>query len=82
MKKTDIVIAVVALRSKRPPTHQQIRKDIAVVLKHLAIKPDLWDLEVEEVIAEGLIKHVGSVKGELSLQDLILDIDMILKRIS
>lgn len=82
MKKSDIVIAVVVLRSTVPPKNQQIRKDISKVLKDLSISPETWDHEVEDVIATGLIKHVGSVKNELSLEDLILDIDMILKRIA
>lgn len=82
MKKSDIVIAVVIRRSKTPVSEKQIRKDLASVLNHLSLDLVNWDLEVDTVIANGVMKHVGSVKGELSLEQLVLDIDTMLKRIS
>jgi hypothetical protein len=38
-----------------------------------------WDLEVEDMIGNGLIKRIGSFKGEVSLKDRIDEIDTILK---
>lgn len=82
MRKSEIVIAVVIRRSSKPPSEKQIRKDLAKVLNHLSLDINTWDDDVDTVIGNGIVKHVGSVMGELTLEDLVTDIDMILKRIS
>jgi hypothetical protein len=82
MRKSDIVVAVVIHRSAKPPAEKQILKDLSEVVKHLSLDTETWDHDVETVIGNGIIKHIGSVTGELTLQDLVLDIDLILKRIS
>ena len=41
-----------------------------------------WDDNIDPIIADGIIRHMESVRGELSLRDLIVDIDLILKRIA
>ena len=80
MKKSDMVIAIVSGRSEKPLTGKQIRKQLASVLTDLSLNPDEWDHDVDKNIAEDVIKHVSSVKGELSIHDIVRDIDRILKR--
>ena len=82
MKKSDIVVTVIIRRSERPLIEKQVLRDLSSVLEDLSINRDKWDHDVEPIIAEGIIKHMGSVRGELSLEDLVMDIDLILKRIS
>lgn len=40
-----------------------------------------WD-DIDPIIADAIIRHMGPVRSELSLRDLIVDIDLILKRIA
>ena len=80
MKKSDMVLAIVSGRSEKPLSEKQIRKQLAAVLTELSLNPDEWDQDVDSDVAEGVIKHVGSVRGDLSLQDIVKDIDRILKR--
>lgn len=82
MRKSDIVVAIIALRSGLPPTDKKIRNGLFSALKHRSLVLEKWDDDVDADLAKGIIKHVGSVKGALSMHGVIQDIDIILKRIS
>ena len=81
VKKSDIFVAIVIFRSEKPTAEKKIRNGLSLVLNQLSLNLETWDQDVDTVIANGIIKHVGSVKAELSSKDIILDIDTILKTI-
>ena len=81
--KSDIVVAVMALRSEILLTDKKkILDGLVAALKRRSLILEAWDKDVDPELARGIIKHVGSVKGELSIYGVIQDIDIILKRIS
>lgn len=82
MRKSDIVVAIIALRSGLPATDKKIRNGLCSALKHRSLVLEKWDDDVDADLAKGIIKHVGSVRGALSMHGVIQDIDIILKRVS
>lgn len=83
MRKSEIVAAIVSARSKKKvPTEKQITKELTGSLAGLSLNTGQWDTEVDKEIAQLMIKHLSAVNGQLTIRDLILDIDLILKRIS
>ena len=82
MRKSQIVIAILALRKEIPPTQDKILKSLSSALKYHSLALDNWDGDVEPTLAQGIIRHVSSVRGELTMQGLIRDIDIMLKRMA
>lgn len=83
MKKSEIIAAIILVRSKKQvPTGKQIMKELIGSLTGLSLHIDQWDKDVDKALAQSIIKHLAAVKGELTMRDLVVDIDLILKRIS
>ena len=79
MKKSEIIVAVVVRRTEKTLQEKQLLREVNNILTELSTT---FDHDIDAIIAEGIIKHMGSVRGELTLRDLIVDIDLILKRIT
>jgi hypothetical protein len=82
MNKSDIVVSIFLARSEKKTTAQQVKKLLQSELGKFQKDIEDWDQEVNTPIANAIIKNIGSTRGELSMELLITDIDLILKRIS
>ena len=80
MKKSDIVKAIISLREGIRPTEKRVYDTIASALTYSSVSLEAWNEWVDPDLAHGIIKHVSSVRGQLSQHALIQDIDIILKR--
>ena len=80
MRKSDIVIAIIALRTGVAPSQKQILKDLSLELKYRSWSLEIWDQHVDPNLTPRIIKHVGSAKGELTMQALVGDIDIMVGR--
>ena len=80
MNKSDIVIEVIKARSIIAPSEKHILKELCSVLLGRSIDPETWDGKVGYGLARSIIKHVGSVRGRLSMSDLVRDIDLLVER--
>ncbi len=81
MKKSDIVIAVLLTRSEKG-SEKQIRKDLSQGLINMSLELEQWDQDVDIPIANAIIKNISTTRGNLSMEYIIRDIDIILNRIS
>jgi hypothetical protein len=82
MRKIEIVFAIMAVRTATPPPENQILKSLSSALKAHSVVLHHWDADVELKLAQGIIRHVSSVRGNLTMQGLIRDIDIMLKRMA
>ena len=82
MKKSDIVIAILAMRSGQAPANHKILRDLSLALKYCSQDLERWDERLDPDLAVGIIKHVSAVRGELTMAILVRDIDLLLKRIA
>jgi hypothetical protein len=82
MRKSEIVFAIIAVRTDTPPPANQILKSLSSALKCHSLLLDNWDGDVAPELAQVIIRHVSSVRGELTMQGVIGDIDIILKRMT
>ena len=82
MRKSEIVIAVIARRSATPPPENQVLKSLSSALKYQVPILDMWDRDVDPELAKGIIRHISSVRGDLTMHALIRDIDIILDRMA
>ena len=80
MRKSEIVIAIMARRKEIPPAENKIIKSLSSALKYFSTDLTKWDGDVEETLSQGIIRHVSSVRGDLSMQGVVRDIDIIIKR--
>jgi hypothetical protein len=82
MNKSDIVVSIYLSRSDKKLTAEYVEK----LLKSELAKSDMdlkdWDQLVNSSIGNAIIKNITSTRGELSMELLVKDIDLILKRIS
>lgn len=81
MKKSEIFVAVVILRARTPQKPTEIFKDLLSILNIRSLELKSWEQEIEKVIADGIVKQLTTVRGDLRYEDIIADIDLILKRI-
>lgn len=81
MKKSDIVIAVFT-KSQPGKTGKQVLRDLTALLTDQSLDIDQWDITVPDPIANSMIRNIGSARGELVMEYVVRDIDIILKRIS
>lgn len=82
MKKSDIVVSIYLARSDEKPTAQQVKNLLQSELEKSNKKLEDWDQMVNTSIANAIVRNIGSTRGELSIEFLVRDIDLILKRIS
>ena len=82
MKKSDVVVQVMRIRSGNKVTEQQVRNELSVFLAERALKVDEWDQTIEASIGNAMVKNLTSVRSDLSLDKVVRDIDLIMKRIS
>lgn len=82
MKKSDVVVSIYLARSDKKLTAQQVKNLLQSELEKSNKKLEDWDQMVNTSIANAIVKNIGSTRGELSIEFLIRDIDLILKRIS
>jgi hypothetical protein len=80
MKKSDMVIAILALRSGVAVSGKKILKDLAIALKYRSLTLAKWDREVPPGNTHRIIHQIGSVRGQLTMQAVIGDIDKLLVR--
>ena len=80
MKKSEIVGTVMSLRTGVATNDKKIIKSLASVLKYRSMRLQQWDEEVEANLAQGIIRHITAGRGELTLQALVGDIDILLRR--
>ncbi len=81
MKKSEIVVAVFS-KSHPSKSEKQVLKELTSLLTDQSLDLDRWDVSVPDPIANAMIKNIGSARGELLMEYVIRDIDIILKRIS
>ena len=82
MKKSEIVIALANQRSPKTLPEEDTRRQLYAVLNALSFDLAKRDQEVDLEIGNAVIKHMRSIRGNLSLRALVIDIDLILKRIT
>lgn len=82
MKKSDIVISVVKARSQGEKSDNEIVRDLSRVLERRSLKVETWDQPVNTPIGNSIIMRAISLRGEVHLDYLVRDIDMILNRIT
>ncbi|HEX8040774.1 MAG TPA: hypothetical protein VF490_16565 [Chryseosolibacter sp.] len=81
MKKSEIVVAVFT-KSHPTKTEKQVLRDLTALLSDQSVDMDQWDVTVPDPIAKSMIRNIGSARGELVMEYVVRDIDIILKRIS
>lgn len=80
LKKSDIVTRVITIRSGIVPSEKKITKDVSSALVQRGLKLEKWDASVDTGLAQRMIKHISSVKGSLSIPQLVQDIDIMVSR--
>ena len=82
MKKSEIVKAVMDHRLGVMTNEKKIMANLSSALKYRSVTLNDWDCEVDAGLAQGIIKHMMAVRGDLTMQALVEDIDRILKRVT
>lgn len=82
MKKSDIFSAVVLLRSDKPQKEREILKQLSSTLQHLSTDLDKWDERIDPALGAQITTKIGSTKQDLSLEQIIRDIDIMMNRAS
>ena len=83
MKKSDIVTQVLMYRSTNHlPIEREIRSQLVAALNKRSIDITAWDEEVDNTIGRAIIQHIASSKDDFPIDSLVIDIDLIVKRIS
>jgi hypothetical protein len=80
VKKSDIFIAIVLLRAEKQRSERAILKDLSEVLEHLSMELKQWDGNVDPLLGTQIITKIGSTKSDLSLDQIVRDIDILSKR--
>lgn len=81
MKKSEIVLAIIALRSATAPIEKKIIIELSSVLNQRATTLTNWECDVDADLAQKIIKHIVGVKRHLSMHGIVQDIDILLKRV-
>lgn len=81
MKKSEIVVAVFT-KSHPSKTEKQVLRELTAHLADQSLDIDQWDITVPDSIARSMIRNIGSARGELVMEYVVRDIDIILRRIS
>ena len=81
MKKSQIVVAVVKKKSRVPVTENEILKRLSEHVSNFSMDIERWDEEVEEPLANSVIKNMGTMKADVPMRLMIREVDIILNRI-
>lgn len=82
MKKSDIVIAILAMRSGQVSSSHKVLRNLSSALRYSSLDLERWDQPVDPDYAVHIIKHISSVRGALTMAMLVQDIDLLLNRMA
>lgn len=82
MKKSKIVLAIIALRSATAPIEKKIIVELSCALNQRATTLTKWERDVDADLAQSIIRHIVGVKRQLSMHGIVQDIDILLDRVS
>ena len=67
MRKSDIVSAIVLLKSNKPRAERDILDELSWTLDYMSIDFKQWNVEVDPAMATQIVNKIGSTKADLSL---------------
>ena len=80
MKKSDIVIAIIALRSGVSPPAKKVLRELSSALKRRSTHLKDWDHPIDATYSQRIINHIRSVRGMITMQGVVSDIDILVTR--
>lgn len=80
VKKSDIVLRVMALRAEVADAERKILAALATALDQRSLALHKWDAAIDVHLAERIVRHVSSVKGNLPLPAIVQDVDILVSR--
>lgn len=80
MQKSHIFSTVVLSKGDKPEPAWKVVRNLAATLKRMCEDINQWDQEVDPDVATNIIRQIGSTKRDMTMEQIIRDIDMMLKR--
>ena len=81
MKKSQIMVAVIQKKSVLPVTEQEILSRLSDHLSGCSLDIERWNEDVDEPLANAVIKNIGSRKSDVPMRLMIREVDIILQRV-